>query len=170
MVRRKRQRGFTLIELMIAVALVSVIMSVGPTFLMNLFKYFRLQMARSAVQKNARTSLELITRNLRQATATSVTISQMSGQPPYSWIQFTIDKGAGNARGNYGFFQQGKNLMYMKNGSTSTIADDLRYIAFSYPRTDDDSIVSVSMTYEESTYAGYTKALQLSIEKVRVMN
>ncbi len=164
------RKGFSLVELMITVALVGIIASLGPNLLLNIFQFFRLQMARANVQKNARTSLELINRNLRQATASTVVVSQQTGQSPYSWIQFKVDKGTGSAVGSYGFYQEGKYLKYMKNGSTSTIADNLRYVAFTYPKSDLSSIVSVSMTFEEATYAGYTKALQLSIEKVRVMN
>lgn len=166
----KKKKGFTLIELMITVAIIGIIMSVGPTLLLNIFQFFRMQMARAKVQQNARITLDLINRNLRQATGTSVVISQRTSQPPYSWITFTIDNGSGEALGDYGFYQEGKYLRYMKNGSTSTISDNLKYLAFTYPRSDDDGIVSVSMTFEEATYSGYSKALQLSIEKVRVMN
>ena len=72
--------------------------------------------------------------------------------------------------GDYGVYQEGKHLYYMKNGSTGTLAENLRFVAFTYPRTDNSGIISVSMTFEEDTFAGHTKALQLSIEKVRVMN
>lgn len=165
-----KNKGFTLTELMITVAVIAVIVSLGPNLLLNLVQFFRLQMAKASIQRNARTCLELINRNLRQASASSVVISQQSGQPPSSWLTFTVDKGEGPALGNYGVFQEGKDLKYMKDGSTSTIADNLRYIAFTYPRSDNSTIISVSMTFEEDTYAGYTKALQLSVEKVRIMN
>jgi hypothetical protein len=155
---------------MITVALIGILLSVGPNLLLNMVRYFRLQMARGQVQSHARTSLELVTRYLRQASASTVVISQRDNQPPYSWMTFNIDKGSGEALGQHGFFQEGTNLYYMHDNSTSTIADNLRYIAFTYPRTDDDDIISISMTFEEETYAGYKKALQLSTEKVRVMN
>ncbi len=157
-------------ELMIAVAIVGILLSLGPNLLLNLFRFWRLQLGRAGVQQNARNSLELVNRTLRQASASTIVVSNRSSQPPYSWIRFSIDKGAGAAISSYGFFQEGKNLKYMKGGSTSTIAENLRYLAFTYPKSDDDGIISVSMTFEEATYAGYTKALQLSIEKVRVMN
>lgn len=157
---------------MITVAVLGILMTIGPTLLQNMFRFFRLQMARAKVQKNARSALDLINRNLRQATSSSIIVSARPGQPPYSWITFSIDKGTGAALGNYGFYQEGKNLnwWFSKNSSTVTLADNLKYIAFTYPRTDNSGIISVSMTFEEATYAGYTKALQLSVEKVRVMN
>lgn len=164
------RKGFTVTELMVGIAVVGVVMAVGSNMLLNLVRFFRLTMARAEIQKNARTSLDLINRDLRQASASTVVISQRSGQPPYSWIAFSVDKGTGSVVGSYGFFQEGNYLYYMKNGSTSALADNLRYVAFTYPRTDNAGIISVSMTFEEETYAGYSKALQLSIEKVRVMN
>ncbi len=166
----KRIRGFTLVELMITVALVGILMSVGPNLLLNIFRFWRMQIARVDVNQNARKSLDLVNRTLRQASSSTITVSNRPNQPPYSWIQFTVDKGTGPVVGRYGFYQEGKNLQYMKDGSTSTVADNLRYLAFTYPKSDDSGIIAVSMTFEESTYAGQTKALQLSIEKVRVMN
>jgi hypothetical protein len=155
---------------MITVALIAVVMTVGPNLVQQLTHFWWMQRARINVQKNARISMDLINRNLRQATASSIVVSQRSGQPPYSWITFSVDKGTGPLIGNYGVYQEGKYLKYMSHGTTSTLADNLRYLAFTYPRTDNAGIVSVSMTFEEATFSGYKKALQLSIEKVRVMN
>lgn len=166
----KKIRGFTVIELMIVVALLGIILSLGPNLLLNIFRFWRMQIARVDVNQNARKSLELVNKTVRQASASTIIVSNRSNQPPYSWIQFTVDKGTGPIVGRYGFFQEGKNLQYMKDGSTSTLADNLRYLAFTYPQSDDVDILAVAMTFEESTYAGQTKALQLSIEKVRVMN
>jgi len=159
-----------LVELMIIVALIGILMSVGPNLLLNIFRFWRMQIARVDVNQNARKSLDLVNRTLRQSSASTITVSNRPSQPPYSWIQFTVNKGTGPVVGNYGFYQEGKNLQYMKDGSTSTLADNLRYLAFTYPQSDDTDIIAVAMTFEEATYAGQTKALQLSIEKVRVMN
>ena len=54
--------------------------------------------------------------------------------------------------------------------SSVAITGNLRYIAFTYPRSDDPTIISVAVTMEKATYEGGTKALELSIEKVRIMN
>lgn len=159
-----------MVEIMVTLTILAVLASVGPTLLTNMGRYWRVSMARANVQRSARNSLDMVNRNLRQATASSITITQRTSQPPYSWIQFRIDKGTGAAVGHYAFYQEGRYLYFMKNGATSTLADNLKYMAYTYPRTDTSGIVSVSMTFEEATFGNYRKALQLSIEKVRVMN
>ena len=165
-----QSKGVSLVELMITVSVLAILAATGPNILRQVNHFWRMSLARLNVQRNARTSLSTVNRFLRQSTASSVLITQRSGQPPYSWIQFTIDKGTGAALGAYGVYQEGSNLNYMYQGATVTLAADLKYLAFTYPRSDDPGIISVSMTFEESTYGGYSKALQLSIEKVRVMN
>ena len=93
------------------------------------------------------------------------------GQPPFSKIEFTkID-------GQRLRFYQYKNNFHMGRYDVSgavwrdnKIATNLRNIYFSYPRLDDDSIISVSVCFEMATYEGASKALQLSVEKVRIMN
>ena len=69
------------------------------------------------------------------------------------------------------YYQQGNQLFQARGGVTGKmIANNLRYIAFTYPRTDDDTILSISFTFEKATYEGGTKALQMAVEKVRIMN
>ena len=171
MVKRSgRERGVSLVELMVTVAVIGIVFGVGPKIFTSIDHFWRMQKAHYNVQRNARISLDLVNRYLRQASASTVVVSQRDGQPPYSWISFSIDKGDGPALGNYGVYQEYRNLNLMVRGATTTIADDLKYVAFTYPRTDSNGIISVSMTFEDDTYTGYKKALQLSIEKVRVMN
>lgn len=163
-------KGFSLTELMITIAIVGVVMAVGPPLLLNMVRFFRLQIARAEVQRDARTSLDLINRHLRQAAASTVIVKNRANQPPYSWITFEITKGDGALLGSYGVYQEGNYLYFNNRGSTITLSENLRYLAFTYPKSDNDAIVSISLTFEKATYGGYTKALQLSIEKVRVMN
>lgn len=170
MVTRRRSRAFaprgvTLVELMIAVAILGVVFSIGPSILTNITKFSRLNSARLETQQNARTALSQVNRALRQADAGTIQVTQEAGQPPYSSILFnTVDGRA------LKYYQQGTELMFASGVSTRTLASGLRYIAFTYPRTDDSNIVSVSVTFEKATYEGGAKALQMAIEKVRIMN
>lgn len=162
--RRSSRSGFTLIEALMTVAIMGIVFALGPALLLQMTRFFRQNRARVEIQRDARNVLDLINRNLRQAKASTVVVDAASGQPPYSRIAFT--KAQGNA---LTFYQQGTTL-YMVSGGTKAISSNLRYLAFTYPRSDEDNIISVSITMETGTFETKTKALQLSVEKVRVMN
>jgi uncharacterized protein (TIGR02599 family) len=166
MVRKlNRQRGFTLIEAMISVTILGIVFSLGPSLLKNMTRFSRLSTARIETQRNARDALNQINQSLRQASAGSIVISNEASQSPFSSISFTTVDGRAMK-----FYQQSDDLKFVQAGSTVAVADGLRYIAFSYPRTDNFKIVSVSVTFEKATYEGGAKALQMAIEKVRIMN
>lgn len=154
-----------MIEIMISVAILGIIMMTAPTLLLNITRFMRLSNARIETQRAARDALSRINQSLRQATADSVIITQETNQPPSSSISFSTIDGR-----SLKYFQSGKYLSFHNGTSTTTIVDGLRYIVFSYPRSDDSTILSVSVTFEKDTYQGGTKALQMAIEKVRIMN
>lgn len=159
------REGTTLIELMIVVAILGVIAGMGASMIKSYVRFSRLNTAKLETQRGARDSLSQINKNLRQASASSIVVTQESGQPPYSAVYFNLPDGR-----SIKYFQNKNKLYVVSNGSTATVADNLRYIAFAFPRTDDLKIMSVSVTFEKDTYEGMSKALQMAIEKVRVMN
>lgn len=136
----------------------------------------RLSQAKIEIQRDVRTCLDLIHRNLRQAKYTSVTIYKSTTtagvtNPPCSLIYFQ------NVDDDEISYYQDENKLYQKikrSGQTSYVtnqlAENLRYIYFAYPQSDERSIVSISICFEKATYAGGAKALQLSVEKIRLMN
>jgi len=162
---KRKTVGFTLIEVTVAVAIMSVVMMTGPSILTSVTRFTRLSTARLETQRSAQNSLDRINRDLRQAVSNSIVITQETGQPYYSSIAFsTVDNRS------LKYYQSGQNLYCVANGSTGTVAEGLTYVAFAYPRTDDPGIISVSLTFQKSTYQGGSKALQMAIENVRVMN
>ncbi len=162
---KRNRHGTTLLEITIVVAIMGVLVMIAPNLYRQVRKFFFLNNARIDLQREARTVMELVTRRLRQAQPTTLVMDQVSGQPYYSRIAFTdIDSKATV------YYQNGKNLMMVVNGSTSTLTANLRYLAFALPRSDDMGIVSVSITLEKTIYQGQTKALHMASEKVRVMN
>lgn len=165
----RRSRGYTLVEVMIVVAIIGIMALIGPRLFLGLTRYFRMNSARHEIQRDSRNVLEIINRNLRQAESGSLAVSQQTGQPPYSKISFDKFITTSTAR-SMSFYQSGETLYQVDNGSTRALCGNLRYIAFSYPRTDDATIISISLTLEKATFEGKSKALHLAVEKVRIMN
>ncbi|MDE2492091.1 MAG: prepilin-type N-terminal cleavage/methylation domain-containing protein [Elusimicrobia bacterium] len=166
----RARAGYTLTEMMVVVAILGVLALVGPSLMVGLQNFFLMTGARNEVQRDARASLDTINRFLRQASANSIVIDTPSGGAPYSRISFTLPDGR-----QMTFYQAGNKLMQtvVSPGgatSTSTLSQDLIYIAFTYPRTDDPTIVSVAITMGRNIQLGRRKVLELTIQKVRIMN
>jgi len=163
MVRDKR--GYTLVEVMLVVAIMGTLASVGPRMLIQLQNFYMLTTARGEIQRDARASLDIINRFLRQAKSRTIHIDSPSGQGPYSRIRFV------HYDDRYiSFEQQGSDLIQTIDGNSTTIATNLVYIAFTFPRSDHPKLVSVSITMGKTIYLGQQKELELTIQKIRVMN
>lgn len=169
--KRRGSAGYTLTEAMLTVAILGIVSTIAGNLMIQAQRYIRLTMARTAIQRDSRAALANINRELRQALAGTVVIDQAAGQPPQSRVTFNRYKPDGTTQ-TVIYYQQGRKL-YLQSGSAAAgkpIADGLRYLAFTYPKTDDDAIISVSITFESATVQDATKALQMAVEKVRIMN
>ncbi|MBU2574795.1 MAG: prepilin-type N-terminal cleavage/methylation domain-containing protein [Elusimicrobia bacterium] len=162
--------GYTLMELMIVVAIMGIVIISAPKMFTGAYRFISLATARAEIQKNSRGALANMNRDLRQAQASTIVVDCLAGQPPHSRITFTKYTATG-ATQSVSYYQKGKQLFMSQSGAAGKLAfDNLRYIAFAYPQTDDTNILSISVTFEKATYEGGTKALQLAVEKVRIMN
>ncbi len=168
----RSSRGVTLTELLVGLAILGIISAVTGTLMTGGIKFFRLTTAKGEIQRDVRQSIDLINRNLRQGLADTVTITRFNTtQPPCSMIVFT------HINGNDMRFYQLNDKIYSgttpagtTNWNDSLVAGNLRGLLFAYPCTSDDTILSVSICFEKSTYQGSSKTLQLSVEKIRIMN
>lgn len=163
--------GYTLTEVLIVIGIIGFMIALGPRLITGAVQFAQLQQARMEIQRDARAALAVINRELRQASAASVVIDQVSGLPPHSRITFTRYKPDGTTT-TVSYYQQGKKL-YVRFGTATAgipIFSNLTYIAFTYPKTDDATILSVTLTFEKAVSAIQTKALQMAVEKVRLMN
>jgi len=165
MVILRKARGYTLVELMVMMAMLITLASIGAPLLINANKAFILNRAKIELQRDARTALATINRNLRQASSTTINISRQPGQPHYSAVTFR--KAQGNT---LSYYQSGTSLIEVNNGRSRTLTRDLRFLSFGFPRSDDMGIVSVAMTLERTIYQGQLKSLHMASDKVRVMN
>jgi prepilin-type N-terminal cleavage/methylation domain-containing protein len=164
--RKLRSRaGYSLAEVMMVVAIIGILATTIPAMVIQMQNFFMMTSARYEIQRDARTTLDTVNRYLRQAVATTVIMDTPAGQGPFSRIRFRhID-------GRYmEFRQQGSKLIQVIGTATSSVSNNLIYIAFTYPHTDDVSIISVSITMGKSIQLGRRKVLELTIQKVRVMN
>ena len=162
---RRLLRGYTLIEIMVTVAIFSVVVALISPLLTNMTSFWRLTQARAVIERDARVSMDLMNRAIRQAQSSTIVLSNYPQQPPYSEISFTDIKG-----NSVSFYQQGNYLYEKFNTTVSMLTKNLEFVSFTFPDTSAPSILSVAMTTQKSTYLGRSKALELSIEEVRVMN
>ncbi len=166
MVEVKKRKGYTLTEMMMAVGIVGILFGVGAPILNQATKNFMMSTARMELQTEARSVMYLITRNLRQAQISTITISRYnSSQPYYSKITFTKQDGK-----QYSFYQNNKQLVMQFGSMNRVLSNNLRYLAFTFPESSDMEIISISMTLQKDIYEGQKKALHMASEKVRVMN
>ena len=166
MVRRGGRTGYSLLEVMMVVAILGIVSSIGAGILLQANRYFILTKTRGDLQRQSRAAMYVITRELRQAQSSTIVIDRLSNsQPFYSRITFTKYGGSSMT-----FEQSGKKLLQVVGSNQKTLADNLLYLAITFPRSDDLTIVSVSMTLQQNIYQGRTKALHMASEKVQVMN
>lgn len=162
---RSHRQGFTLVETVITASILSLLALIITPLLVQSTRFFLLNRTRVDLQREARVSLSIMTRNLRQADSTTLTIDQGTGQPYYSRISFTDINGT-----DFVYFQNNSTLTELRGGVTRTLSDNLRFLNFYFPRSYDMTIVSVSLTLEKAIYEGRTKALHVATERVRIMN
>ncbi|MBI5597464.1 MAG: type II secretion system protein [Elusimicrobia bacterium] len=159
------RRGYSLVELLMVVAIIGTIAMVGPRLMIQLQNFYLLTTARAEIQRDARATIDVINRFLRQAKYSTIIIDTPSGEGPYSRIRFTmIDDRAVE------FYQDGTKLYQVIDGTTSVTTRNLVYLAFTFPRSDYPRLVSVSITMGKSTYKGQRKELELTVQKIRIMN
>lgn len=86
--------GWTLTEMLLTVVIFSIITLGIGTFLTQGIRHIRMIIAKTDIQREARTALSMINKELRQGVADTVEISRHnSSTPPYSKIKFSTIKG-----------------------------------------------------------------------------
>jgi len=147
------------------IAIIGIIAMAAPQIITQTTKVFILGRVKLQLQSEARAAMYLITRELRQAQSNTIVIDQTNGQPYYSRIRFTKSQGA-----NVTLAQSGSSLLLTEGNTNTTLSKNLVFMSFTFPRSDDMTIVSVALTLQQQIYGGNLKALHMASERVRVMN
>ena len=161
----KNNRGWTLAELIIVIAIMGIIAMISPKIMTVTTKLFILGQAKIQLQEEARAAIYVITRELRQAQANTIVIDTPAGQPFYSRLQFSKVQGA-----NVTIQQNGSSLILTEGTNVTVLTKNLSYMAYTFPQSDDMTIISVSLTLQKLIYNGAFKALHMASERIRVMN
>ena len=152
-------------EVLMAVAITGIVALLTPQIITHTVKIYVLSRAKLELQREARSAMYLVTREIRQAQSGSILIDQMVGQPYYSRIRFSLIQGT-----SITIAQSGTSLILTRGNTSTTLSKNLVFLSFTFPRSDDLTIISVAMTLQEQIYNGMYKALHMASERVRVMN
>lgn len=161
----KGTRGYSLVELMMVVTIMGIIGMVGPQLMIQMQNFYMQTTARGEIQRDARATVDVINRMIRQGKYRTIIIDSPANQGPFSRIRFVHIDGR-----NVEFSQSGAKLVQKVDGTTTVLSRNLMYLAFTFPRSDYPRLVSVSITMQKATYKGQKKALELTVQKIRVMN
>lgn len=162
----RRHRGYTLVELLAVSAILALLLSLGSSLFARINTFMRLSIGKIETQRDVRNSMALITREMRRALASKITLTRSDAtHPPYSKISFQNYLGE-----TVSIWQSGRSLYLTKNASTTLLSKNVRSVLFYFPSTDDMSLLSFLLTIEKSDGTGRIQSLQMGGETVRILN
>lgn len=133
---------------------------------MKINVFFSQSMAKIETQRDLRNTMDLMTREMRQGKSSTVVLSRNdNAQPPYSKI--TFQKMSGDT---ISFWQSGRSFLMAKNGQSTLLSNNLRSLIFSYPSTDNASLVTVMLSMQKPGALRGNYGLQMGGETVRILN
>jgi len=170
--RATGERGFTLIELMIAVALLGVGMAFITNMFLNGWRLWKRSYDELNIQRNTRDAVALITRSLREASAATVSISTPAGAQQFGQISFRTGQGVG-----WIFRQSGTSIIYVTQmqagpatGTTILLTSDVDSLTFVYPNLQDTHLIDVGLTARKIPYSKGNPIIVQIVERVLMRN
>ena len=177
---RKGEGGFTLTELMIAIAILGIASTYVSTIFIKGYQLWKRNFDDLILQQTTRLAMSQITRAVREASPGTVKISTPAGMPRFSRIDFTDGRGQ-----TWSFCQvlkgkeRGKNVYTVKSLLTYTsgtsvtqyMADYVESLSFVYPSFQDVGLIDVGLTMKKTPYlGGGMPVLSQLVERVMLRN
>jgi len=164
----EKQKGFTLIELMIVVALLAILGYGIMKFFSNTFRTWWQTSQQIDAQQKARVAMDEMTRFIRQARpVTEIVVSNWGGEDPNTWIIFTHIDGR-----QISYYQSGDSLKRVVDGvTTDVIPEDLVSVYFVLDSTTSPTQVDIStLTVQTPGTGGEQGSLTFPRKRVFLRN
>ncbi len=157
------RKGYTLIEVMIAVAIMAIVIAGSSRFFTNSVKSWSSNYAKLELQQNARNAMDEMTKSLLGASAATVVIDP-AAVPANSMITYQVNKDAGVL--SYAYYLGNGSLVRRFNNIESNIMPDVTSLVFekknetSLPLEEDLRCVKIQLVAEKKgqkvTLTSYT--------------
>ena len=164
----EKQKGFTLIELMIVVALLAVLGYGIMKFFSNTFRTWWQTSQQIDAQQKARTAMDEMTRFIRQTRpVTGIVVGEQVGEDDNTMITFTHIDGR-----QISYYQSGDSLKRVVGGvTTDVIPEDLVSVYFVLDSTTSPTQVDIStLTVQTSGTGGEQGSLTFPRKRVFLRN
>ena len=169
------QRGVTLVELTVTLAISAILGLVFSLAQSYIARFTLLSKAKQITVQESRTALSVMQKMLQQASASTIVIDQLAGQAPYSRIYFHFTDSQNQTKEFY--FYQTDRVLYMdyrplgaSAWNQKILSKNVRFVSFFYPDSSDNRLISLTLTVAKQTAEQKETFLQLSLQKIRIMN
>ncbi|NIM03857.1 prepilin-type N-terminal cleavage/methylation domain-containing protein [bacterium] len=164
----EKQKGFTLIELAIVIALLGILGYAIVTFFTNTYRSWWQTSQQIDAQQKARAALDEMTRFIRQARpVTALVVGEQAGEDDDTMITFTHIDGR-----QFQYYQSGDSLQRVVDGATTeVISEDLASIFFILDSTSSPTQVDISnLTVQTPVTGGQQGSITFPRKRIFLRN
>ncbi len=165
-------RGISLTEVMITIFILGLVFALGPSLMTQLSRLFILNRTRSELQRETRTTMNMLLLDLRQSSSKTIYIDRLDAdQPYYSRVSLKLSDGT-----QVEYYQNGR-LFIRKTtppggggSGTLTLTDSLKLFVICQPQSDSHNYFRLGLTLEKGIYEGKYKSIHMASDSVFTPN
>jgi len=173
LLRPRSESGFTMTELMIAVAILGIGMGVWVDLFLKTWQNWKRNFDEMSAQQGARRSMAIMVQAIREGRPGSVVITKAANGGNFSQISFTDGRWRG-----WVFRQDGARLMAVvplvegpNPSTTQFLAENVQSVYFTFPSFADMSLVEVGLTIRKWPYQNAPNPIVIQlVERVMLRN